>query len=375
MSKEDKKIKSKDKDKKPSTLKNMDDLLLKFQRIPNAEKIFFVQHLSTMIKSGISLAKALDGLSRQTQNKRFKKVIKSIAESVERGQSLTDSLKPYDNIFNELFINMVRAGEVSGKLEDVLKQLYKQMKKEHKLRAKVRGALTYPAVIFVAMVGIGMGVMIFVVPKMIGIFDGVDMELPLMTRILISISDFITNNGIITVVSFVLIIFAIMKIIKTKKGKYYFNLGILKMPIISGIIKKINLARFARTMSSLLKTDIKIVESFEITANTLGNVHYKNSLKDAAEKVKKGQEINKLLSAYPKLYPSMVLQMISVGEETGELDNILDELASFYEGEVDEVMNTLPTIIEPLIILVLAAGIGSMAVAIIMPMYALTNAF
>jgi len=361
--------------KKPELEIKFSNLLSKFQIIPDSEKIFFIQNLGIMLKAGISLSRALRTLARQTKNSRFKKIIYDLYHRVEEGQTLTESLRKYENVFSELFINMVEAGEISGKLEDVLKHLYIQLKKEHQLKNKIRGALIYPSVIFVAMVGIGTAMVIFVVPRLVSIFEGVNMELPLMTRMLIKVSNNISAHGTVFLFSLIIFAFVIRHFLKTKVGKYYWHLFLLKIPIFSPIFKKINLARFARTMSSLLKTDIKIVKSFKITANTLGNVHYKKSLENAAEKIKKGEELHKSLSSYPNLYPEMIIQMIDVGEETGELDNILEELSLFYEEEVEEIMNTLPSIIEPIIILILGLAIGAMAVAIIMPMYSLTKAF
>lgn len=349
--------------------------LSRFQRISMSEKLFFIQHLGVMIKAGISLAKALEMLAKQTTNKRFKKIIYEIYKSVNKGDTLADALKPYGNVFDELFVNMIAAGEVSGTLEDVLKQLYLQLKKNHQLIGKIRGALLYPIIIFIAMSLIGTGVMIFVVPKFISIFEEVEMELPIMTQILITVSNYVSNNGFKVLIGLVLTLFIIIRILKAPRGKYWWHLFILKMPIISSIVVKINLARFSRTISSLLKTDIKIVESFKITAKTVSNVHYKKSLEDSAEKIKKGEPIYKILANYPSLYNHVIIQMIAVGEETGELDTILEEIADFYEEEVEEIMNTLPSIIEPLIIIVLAVCIGAMAAAIVMPMYSLTNAF
>ncbi len=374
MSKEGKN-KDNNNSKSPSLYKQADSFLANLQWVSSTEKLFFIQHLGIMIKSGISLARALETLSKQTNNKRFQKILMDVAHRVEKGQTLSESMEAYCNVFSELFINMINAGETSGKLEEVLHQLYKQMKKDHQLMAKIRGALTYPAVIFVAMVGIGIGMMVFVVPRMLDIFRDVNMELPLMTRILIVISDAISNQGIFVIIILAILIIIFWRTLKTKSGRYYWQWLMLHLPIISPIIKKINLARFARTMSSLLQTDIKIVESFNITAKTLGNVHYRESLEQAAEKIKKGEDIHKVLATYPHLYSHVILQMINVGEEISQLDKVLAEVASFYEESVQEVMDTLPSIIEPVIILVLASAIGAMAVAIIMPMYSLTNAF
>jgi len=201
-----------------------------------------------------------------------------------------------------------------------------------------------------------------------------DAELPIATKILIGISDFIVGNLIISIIAFVVFTLLIIQILRTYKGRYIFQAITLKLPVFSPIIKKINLARFSRTISSLLKTDIMIIKTFQITANVLGNLHYRRAVNEMSDRIKKGSQINEVVSAYPKLFPPVVHQIISVGEQTGELDSILSELADFYEGEVDKVMDNLPSIIEPLLILFLGGAVGGMAVAIIMPMYTLTSA-
>jgi type IV pilus assembly protein PilC len=347
---------------------------MRLQRIPVAEKIFFVQHLAVMTKAGISLAKALEMLAKQTTNKRFKIIIGDLYEHVNKGVSLADALKKYPEVFDELFANMVAAGEASGTLEAVLKSLHLQLKRKHQLASKIRGALMYPLVILIAMGGIGAGVMVFVVPKFVSIFTDAKIELPIMTRLLIAVSNTIVNHGLVAALFLLIVIIAVVAFLKMPAGKASWHFLLLKLPIIGPIAKKINLARFARTMSALLKTDIKIVESFKITATTVNNACYKKSLLEAAEKIKKGILINQVLADYPELYNHVTRQMVAVGEETGELDTILEEIAGFYEEEVEEIMNTLPTLIEPIIIIVLAAVIGTMAVAIVMPMYSLTNA-
>ena len=372
--KTEKKEETKKEAKEHSLMAKINNVLLKFSRIPLTEKLFFVQHLSIMMKAGISLSAALTTLAKQTKNKKFISILTEIASNVEKGVSFTESLKPHQKVFGELFINMIEAGELSGKLEDVLNRLYIQLKKQHALKAKVKGALTYPAVIVIAMLGIGTFMMIVVVPKITSMFKDFEAELPLPTKIIITISDAIVNHGILFAVGLVIFIIAFIKILRTHKGKYYSQALILKMPIIAPIVKKINLAGFARTISSLLKTDIMIVKTFQITGNVLGNLHYRKALLEMSSQIKKGSSIYKLVSDYPELFPPVVTQMIMVGEETGELDNILEELAGFYENEVDQIMNDLPSIIEPILILVLGIGVGGMAVAVIMPMYSITQA-
>ena len=360
-------------EKKESLGEKINNLFLRFSRVPLKEKLFFVQHLGIMLKAGISLAVSLKTLARQTANKKFVKILEKMGGDIERGVGFAESLKPHKEIFGELFVNMVKAGEISGKLESVLAQLYIQLKKQHELISKVKGALTYPLVILFAMGGIGIFMMVFVLPKITDMLKEFNAELPLPTKILIAVSGFLIKNGILSALIFVAVIFVAVKILRTYKGKYYFQMILLKTPIVAPIVKKINLARFARTISSLLKTDIMIIKTFQITGNVLGNLHYRNALFQMAEKIKQGGQINEVVKGYPKLFPPVVTQMIVVGEQTGELDNILEELAEFYEGEVDQIMNNLPAIIEPLLILFLGVGVGAMAVAIIMPMYSLTS--
>ncbi|MCD4694547.1 type II secretion system F family protein [bacterium] len=353
--------------------KKINDYFLKFSRVSLKEKLFFIQYFGIMFRTGISLSVILRTLSKQTTNKYFAKVVSEISVEVEKGKSLAESFRPHKKIFGDLFINMIEAGEVSGNLEKVLEQLYIQIKKQHELVSKVKGALTYPVVLLMAMILIGVFMMLKVVPQMLGVFDSFGTALPLPTRILIGISDFMVNNIMFLAVVVVFVVLLFIKILKTYKGKYIFQSILLKLPIISSIIKKINLANFARTSSSLMKTDILIVRSFKITASVLGNLPYRKSIEEVGDKIETGGKINEILATYPKLFPPVVQQIVAIGEETGELSNILMELADFYEKEVDSIMSNLPSIIEPVLILLLGVGVGGMAVAIIMPMYSMTS--
>ncbi|MEA3398441.1 MAG: type II secretion system F family protein [Patescibacteria group bacterium] len=363
-----------DNDDKQTLIEKINTFLLKFSRVSLKERLFFVRHLGIMLKAGISLSVCLKTLSQQTKNKYFIKILIDISSHVEKGSTLADSLRPYESTFGELFISMVEAGEISGKLEEVLQQLYIQIKKDHTLISKVKGALTYPAVIVLAMFGIGAFMIVFVVPKITDMFSNLDAELPIATKILITVSNLIVENGIMSAIIFIVFLAVVIKTLKTKKGKYIFQAILLKVPIISPIVKKINLARFARNISSLLKTDIMIIKTFQITANVVGNLHYRNALLNMSQKIKKGGKISDVIKSYPNLFTPTVAQMVAVGEDTGELDTILVELAEFYEEEVDQIMENLPAIIEPLLLLFLGVGVGGVAVAILMPMYSLSSA-
>jgi len=339
-----------------------------------SQKIFFVQQLRVMLKAGISLSVALKTLQRQTTSKTFKIILVDLQGVVEKGNLLSKGLEHYKKAFGELFINMIKAGETSGKLEDVLSQLFIQMKKDHEIISKVKSAMIYPAIVILMMLAIGILMLIYVIPTLSGIFEEMNVPLPIATRALIWSSKFVVSYGFFLVIGLALFSVAFGRIISLPKGKKQLHSILLKIPVIGKIIRKINIARFCRSLSSLLITDIPIVQSFEITAKVLGNVVYKNALYEAKEKIKKGVGIQESLSPYSKLFPPVVLQMITVGEETGSLDNILEESAEFYEEDVSQTMENLPAILEPVLMIVLGLAVASMAVAVIMPMYSLGQA-
>lgn len=355
------------------SIRGIIDRALKPRRIPLAQKLFFVQQLSVMIKAGISLSVALKTLAEQSTSRGFKIILSDLQASVEKGSLLSKGLEGYQRGFGELFVSMVKAGEASGKLEDVLNQLFVQMKKDHDIISKVRSAMIYPLIVVTMMVLIGVLMMVYVIPTLTSVFIELNVVLPLPTRILITVSQFSVNYGIFLLIGSVIGVVALVRIGRTARGKKIYHTIALKSPIAGRIIAKINLARFCRSLSSLLKTDIPIVQSFEITSRILGNVIYREALTEAKEKIKKGISIKDSLVGYEKLFPPVVLQMIAVGEETGALDTILEESAIFYEDDVNQTMTNLPSIIEPVLMVILGIGVGGMAVAVIMPMYSLSQ--
>lgn len=359
-----------EKEKKKDPLQR---LFEKIQRVSLTERAIFTHNLFIMTKSGIPLAQSLTVLAEQTKNKHFATTLLSMKTAIEGGDSFSKSLAVHPKIFSEVYINMVAAGEASGKLETILEQLAKQLKKERTLIAKVRGAMTYPIIVVSAMVAIGIAMMVFVIPKISDIYLEAEAQLPLPTRILIGISNFILHNGFLSAGLFVAILLGIRFVAKTRKGRRMLHALFLRLPVGGTIIKKVNLARFSRTLQSLLKTDIPIVQSFQIIEHTLSNVHYQDAVRDAAEALKKGITIVESLKKWPRLFPPMVTQMISIGEESGRLDELADEIANFYEEDVDETMNSFSSIIEPVLLLILGSGVAAMAVAILLPMYSLTE--
>lgn len=341
--------------------------------VPVVQKIFFTQNLEVMLRGGFSIGRALSTLALQTNHKMFRRVILTIQNDVEGGLNFSASLRKHPRVFSDMFVNMVAAGEVSGKLDEVLKHLTTQMKKDYQLISKIRGAMTYPIVVVIAMIGAAVAMLTFVIPKLLTVFNENQAELPLPTRILIAVSDFFQHDALWLGLGLVGLIAALAWFGRTDRGRRVYDSLFLVTPILGPIMKKINLARFTRSLSSMLATDIPIIQTFHIISRTLGSYHYRRSVDQAAEALRTGTSIAKILEQYPRLYPPIIQQMVSVGEESGTLDEVSADLALFYEEEVDQTMSNLSTIIEPVLLLVLGAGVAGMAVAILLPIYSLSE--
>ncbi len=350
---------------------NLNKIINQFGYVSLVEKMMFSRNLAVMIKAGLSLNQALEVLAQQTKSPKFKKIITHVARSIQQGEPFSKSLAKYPKVFNDLYVNMIKIGETSGNLNEILNNLAEQMKKDHQLISRVRGAMIYPAVIITAMFGIGILMMIMVVPKLTGVFIEMDIKLPVTTRIIIALSNFLKNNllaGFIFLAVFAYFVKMSMKIEVIKKILHRFY---LVLPIFGSLIRKINSARFARNFSSLIESGVAVVKSIEITAGTLSNIYFKKSLLASAQQIQKGKELSSSLAAYEDLYAPMIIQMISVGEKTGDLSNILKNLADFYEEEIDNTTKNLSSIVEPIIMLVVGAAVGFFAISMIQPMYSM----
>ncbi|MFA7209394.1 MAG: type II secretion system F family protein [Parcubacteria group bacterium] len=356
-------------------LKNEDDQTIKirfmdrFIGISVAEKMMFAKNLSVMISSGMPLSKSLQNIKAQTQNKKFISVLDHVNNDIQTGISFADSLAKFPGIFDELFVNMIRVGEVSGNLEEVLNILAMQLEKDHELIKKVTGALVYPAVILVAMGLIGIVMMVYVVPQITGVFEDLDATLPASTQFIISMSDVIRNYWYALVFLFPLFGVAVKFLSTTEVGKKMASLILINLPVIKNIVIKVNCARFARIYSSLLKSGVSVVESLKILSKTLTNFYYQNALARAVVDVQKGVNLSKIIFSEKKIFPVLVPQMIEVGEETGKTEVVLAKLAEFYEADVDQITKNLSSIIEPVLMLLIGTVVGFFAVSILQPMY------
>lgn len=341
--------------------------------VPSAEKIFFTQNLALLVKSGVNLRESLQALAQQVRNKYFQTIIKDIADNVEQGNSLSKSLEKYPKIFPEMSINMIKAGEESGRLEEVLFELSHQQKSNHRLKSQIRGALVYPIIVSMASVIMITGMLIFVIPKIKDIFAEYDKNLPIATRVLIFLSNLLLHQGIWVFLILIVLIIIVIKFLKSKQGKYYFDWAILHLPIVGSLSIKINLVKFSRSLSALIKTDIPIVKSFRITGTVLNNSLYKNALITAGDKISKGDTIANSLKPYKNLFPTTLIQIILTGEKTGKTDEILEQTALFYDEELNNTLEQLPKLLEPLLLIGLGIGVGFIAIAILMPLYSLSR--
>ena len=337
------------------------------------DKMLFAKHLAVMVRAGLSLNQALEVLTKQTKNKRFAEIITDINKTIQTGVSLSDALARHSQVFSNIFVSMIRVGESGGKLEEVLELLATQMDKDNQLISKVRGAFVYPAIIIIAMIIVGVIMMIVVVPKLISTFEELKVDLPITTKIVIGISKFLTQHTIGGILLIFLFVAMVIRLFKTTYGKKSFDWITLRFPIFGPLIQKINSARLARTLSSLIESGVPIVKSLQVVSETLFNDYYVTSLKTTAIEIQKGQALSKLLSKYPSLYPPLITQMIEVGEKTGTLNNVLKELADFYEEDVSNITKNLAVIIEPLLMIIIGAIIGFFAVSMIQPIYSMMN--
>ncbi len=346
-----------------------------FGRIKETDKILFTRNLSVMLSAGLSLSRALDVLARQTKNFKLKKVINDIKDEITKGGELHTALEKHDTVFNSLVVSMVRAGEESGQLAEALLTISAQLESAYELKRKIRGAMIYPAIIVATLGIIGTLMLMFIVPTLTETFVDMGVDLPLSTQFIIALSDFLINN---TVLFLILIVSALgggIYGLRTRVGKDLLDTALLYIPMIKGLAKEINAARAARTLSSLLSAGVGVVQAFEITEAVVQNHHFKRVIAEAREQVQTGKDMSSVFLKHEHLYPSMMGELLAVGEETGKLPDMLGEVARFYEGEIAQKTKNMSTFIEPFLMLIVGAAVGFFALSMISPIYSITTAF
>lgn len=342
-------------------------------KVKTQDKINFARNLGAMITAGLAMSRALAVMERQTKNKTISKILQSLQSDINSGKTLSQAMSSHKNMFSTLFISMVSAGEQSGNLAESLKIVGMQMDKSYALQRRVRGALMYPSVILFAMVLIAILMLTYVVPTLMKTFTELKLELPATTKSVLFVSNLIREDGLFVLLFLIIISTLVYIWSRREAGKKVLHYIILKIPVVGSIIQEVNTARTARTLSSLLNSGVDVVESMKITADVIQNIHYKKILENSSQSIEKGESISKIFTENKKLYPIFLGEMMNVGEETGKIGEMLMNVASFYEEDVDQKTKDMSTIIEPFLMVFIGVVVGFFALSMISPMYSLVN--
>lgn len=336
--------------------------------------VIFSRQFSVMIAANVPVVESLLILIDQTDNFSLKNMIADIAFEVDSGALLSDSFARRPKIFSEFFVNIIKSGETSGKLDEVLTYLADETEKSYDMASKIKGAMIYPAFILVGLTGVGVILMVYVIPNLTSMLTESGMKLPISTRIIIAVSSFMQNYLILLILILAGLVVAVRYYLQTEIGRYQWDTIKLRMPIFGRLFKYIYLMRFTRSLSTLLKGGVTITKGLEITANVVGNVIYRDLILETLESINDGNPISTVMES-SNYIPKMVPQMISVGERTGRIDSVLDKITDFYGRESNTMLANLSTLMEPIIMVIMGIGVGIMVAAILMPMYNMANQF
>jgi len=336
--------------------------------VTQRDVILFCRQFSTMIDAGLPIIQCMDILHAQQENATFKKMLKSIKEQVESGATLADSLKKYPKQFDDLFVNMIAAGEAGGILDTILRRLSAYMEKAAKLKSQVKGAMTYPIVTLIIAVAVVAIILVFVIPVFEEMFADMGGALPTPTLIVVAMSEFVKTKIHWIIIGVILFIFAFRKYYKTEKGRRVVDATLLKLPVFGILLRKVAVAKFTRTMGTMLSSGVAILEALDIVAKTSGNKTIEGAIYTVRSGIAEGRTMADPL-AESGVFPAMVCQMISVGESTGALDAMLQKIADFYEEEVDQAVDNLTSLIEPFMLVFLGVVIGGLVIAMYLPIF------
>ncbi len=348
------------------------DIFIKFQKIHLKSISIFARQFSTMINAGLSLVKCLDILSQQTEDKKLQEVIKQIKQSVEDGSTLSAAFGQFPAVFPQMFTNLVNAGEVGGVLDEVMARIASFLEKEQMLKGKVKSAMTYPTIVLFIATGIVLFLVTFVLPTFISMFEGMEMDLPLPTKLLLGISNAIRNYWYAWPPILVVVAIGFLRYISTPTGKRQYDKIILKVPVFGMLNSKVAISRFSRTLGTLLSSGVPVMQALEVTANTAGNVVVTEAIMTSRVSIREGESIAVPL-AESGVFPPMVTQMIAVGEETGNLDGMLQKISDFYDMEVEDTLQSLTSLLEPLLMVGMGVIVGFIVISMFLPMFKLIS--
>jgi type IV pilus assembly protein PilC len=341
--------------------------------VKKKEIVIFTRQFATMIDAGLPLVQCLDILSDQQENAEFKRVLIEVKSSVEGGSTFADALRKHPKVFDDLYVNLVAAGEVGGILDTILNRLSTFMEKAEKLKGQIKGALTYPVAVIIIAILIVAGLLIWIVPIFDDMFRGFGQALPAPTQLVVALSDFLQNSWYILLGAIVGIGIAIRQAHRTERGREIIDGLLLKFPVLGDLLRKTAVARFTRTLGTMISSGVPILDALEIVAKTAGNVVIEKAVMKARQRLSEGKTLAEPL-AETKVFPGMVTRMITVGESTGAMDTMLSKIADFYEDEVDAAVEALTSLIEPLLMVFLGVVVGGLVIALYLPIFQIAGA-
>lgn len=341
-------------------------------RITTKDRIVFTRQLATLIGAGLPLAQSLRTIIDQTENKQLQNIAQDVLTSVEGGRSLSDSFAKHKNVFGPIFIALVSAGEASGTLDQSLQRIATQQEKDAAVMSKIKGALTYPAIVLFVILGVVIFMLLTVVPQVENLYEDLGKQLPWLTQIMVSAAAFVTNMWWLVLIVLGISIYFLIQYLKTESGIKFKDTFKLNVPIFKGMFRRLYMARFMRTGQTLLSTGVSMLDTLKITGDAVNNTIIQKSIQRAADKVKGGKELSTALQPEEYILP-LVPQMIKIGEQSGKIDEMMGKTAQVYEDELDEEIKAISTMIEPILMVVLAVVAGGMVGAILFPIYSLVN--
>ena len=337
------------------------------KRIPRKEIVPVARQLATMFESGIPLVESLEVIEEQCDNENLKSVLGDIASEVRQGKDFSHALSRHPKVFDNIFINMIKAGEVSGQLDDVLDRLATHMEESEELKGEIKSAMTYPVVSLVMICCISLGLLVFVLPQFRDIFDSLKQDMPILTEAVMNMSDLAQSNFGLILFSALGSILGTRMLIKTHRGRRVWDALILRIPVFGPLIQKTIVSRFSGTFATLIRSGVPILGALEIVSKTTGNVHYSEAIEKSAEAVRQGENLGNPLTR-TKRFPPMVCRMIAIGERSGSLEQLLEKVSQFYDSEVRSTVKQLTSLIEPFLILFMGGVVGTMVLAMFLPL-------
>ncbi|MEX0668527.1 MAG: type II secretion system F family protein [Candidatus Saccharimonadales bacterium] len=361
-------------EKTHKSIKNINVSLGRANKVKSRDIVIFTRQMATMVGAGVPIIRSLSTMKEQSDSQALKKILEDIVAEVEAGTQLSEAMSKYPRVFSSVYVNMVKAGEEGGILDEIMDRLANQVEKDAEIKGKLRSAMVYPGVILTVAIGAVIFLITNIIPKFTVIFDDFETDLPIQTQLMLNLSDFLISYGLVLIVAIVVISIAVMRFVRKPKGKYMLDTLLMKLPAFGTIILKINVARFARTFSSLTGAGISVIEAMKITSGSLSSSVMQKGIEVSITKIKNGQPIAASL-AESNIFPAIVTQMAAIGEETGQIDTVLERIAVFYEQEVDRTIASINSIIEPALIVGLGGIVALIIASIFGPLTEITQGF